>query len=209
VAAYHIDPAADWTLLVADETALPAAGTILDEAPAGARVLLVAEVAGEAEQLVFDTAAELTTVWCHRREGHAGFGMLAAQAVRDLTLPAGRGACWVGLEATAMRAVRRHLLDERGMDRQQLYTRGYWKLGAADHPDHDHLPESGFHPGQREAGDEHVTVLARNGGEPVVAVDRSPSGLSQGCLSASSEQAHIKVLNPAGTLWSPASRPTA
>jgi len=27
--------------------------------------------------------------------------------------------------------------DERGMDRQQLYTRGYWKLGAADHPDHD------------------------------------------------------------------------
>jgi hypothetical protein len=34
-------------------------------------------------------------------------------------------------------AVRRHLLDERGMDRQQLYTRGYWKLGAADHPDHD------------------------------------------------------------------------
>jgi NADPH-dependent ferric siderophore reductase len=31
----------------------------------------------------------------------------------------------------------RHLLDERGMDRQQLYTWGYWKLGVADHPDHD------------------------------------------------------------------------
>ena len=27
-------------------------------------------------------------VWCHRRQGHVGFGMLAAQAVRDLTLPA-------------------------------------------------------------------------------------------------------------------------
>jgi NADPH-dependent ferric siderophore reductase len=135
--AYRIDQGPDWTLLVADETALPAVGTILDEAPAGARVLLVAEVADEAEQLVFDTAAELTTVWCHRREGQAGFGMLAAEAVRDLALPAGRGACWVGLEATAMRAVRRHLLDEHGMDRQQLHTRGYWKLGAADHPDHD------------------------------------------------------------------------
>jgi NADPH-dependent ferric siderophore reductase len=135
--AYRIEPDIDWTLLVADETALPAVGTILEEAPAGARVLLVAEVADEAEQLKFDTAADLTTVWCHRDDGHAGFGMQAAQAVRDLALPGGRGACWVGLEATAMRAVRQHLLGERGMDRQQLYTRGYWKLGAADHPDHD------------------------------------------------------------------------
>jgi NADPH-dependent ferric siderophore reductase len=135
--AYRIDPDADWTLLVADEAALPAVGTILDAAPAGARVLLVAEVADEAEQLKLDTAAELTTVWCYRGEGHDGFGMTAAQAVRDLALPEGRGACWVGLEATAMRAVRRHLLGERGLDRDQLYTRGYWKLGAVDHPDHD------------------------------------------------------------------------
>ena len=135
--AYRIDPGTDWTLLVADETALPAVGTILDDAPASARVLLVAEVADEAEELAFDTGAELTSVWCHRRESHAAFGMLAAQAVRDISLPGGRGACWVGLEATAMRAVRRHLIGERGMDREQLYTRGYWKLGVADHPDHD------------------------------------------------------------------------
>ena len=25
----------------------------------------------------------------------------------------------------------------RGLDREQLYTRGYWKLGVSDHPDHD------------------------------------------------------------------------
>src|SRR5450755_3580168 len=98
--AYRIDPGGDWTLLVADETPLPAVGTILDEAPAGARVLLVAEVADEAEQLVFDTAAELTTVWCHRSEQHDGFGMLASQAVRDLALPHGRGAAWSGSRCT-------------------------------------------------------------------------------------------------------------
>jgi len=82
------------------QAALPAVGTILDEAPAGARVLLVAEVADEAEQLVFDTAAELTTVWCHRSEQHDGFGMLASQAVRDLALPHGRGAAWSGSRCT-------------------------------------------------------------------------------------------------------------
>lgn len=134
---YRIEPDADWTLLVADETALPAVGTILDDAPAGARVLLVAEVADEAEELKFDTAADLSTVWCHRGADHAGPGTLAAQAVQELDLPSGRGAGWIGLEAAAMRTVRRHLLGERGLDRDQLYTRGYWKIGAADHPDHD------------------------------------------------------------------------
>jgi NADPH-dependent ferric siderophore reductase len=63
--------------------------------------------------------------------------MLAAQAVRELDLPGGHGASWIGLEASAMRTVRRHLLGERGLDRDQLYTRGYWKIGVADHPDHD------------------------------------------------------------------------
>jgi NADPH-dependent ferric siderophore reductase len=134
---YRIDPDVAWTLLVADETALPAVGTILDDAPAGARVLLVAEVRDEAEELKFDTDADLSVTWCYRGENHAGPGTLAAQAVQDLELPGGRGATWTGLEASAMRTVRRHLLGERGLDRDQLYTRGYWKIGAADHPDHD------------------------------------------------------------------------
>jgi NADPH-dependent ferric siderophore reductase len=77
--AYRIDPEAGWTLLVADETALPAVGTIMDEAPAGeapagAPVLLVAEVADQGEQLKFDTAAELDTVWCHCDQSSARFG---------------------------------------------------------------------------------------------------------------------------------------
>ncbi len=134
---YRIDPYAAWTLLVADETALPAVGTILDDAPAAARVLLVAEVADEAEELKLGTAANLTVTWCHRGADRGVPGTLAAQAVRDMDLPGGRGAAWIGLEASAMRTVRRHLLGERGLDREQLYTRGYWKIGAADHPDHD------------------------------------------------------------------------
>jgi NADPH-dependent ferric siderophore reductase len=36
-----------------------------------------------------------------------------------------------------MRNMRRHLLDDRGMDRGQIHTHGYWKGGAANHPDHD------------------------------------------------------------------------
>ena len=129
--AYRIDPDAGWTLLVADETALPAVGTILDDAPAGARVLLVAEVADEAEELKFDTAADLSVVWCHRGAGHDGPGTLAAQAVQDMDgLPGGRGACWIGLEAAAMRTVRRHLLGERDLDRDEDNRLGWRRHGG-------------------------------------------------------------------------------
>jgi NADPH-dependent ferric siderophore reductase len=129
--------AADWTLLVADETALPAAGAILQDAPAGARVLLIAEVADAAEHLPLQTAADLTVTWLHRDGTGAAAGELAAEAVRDAALPAGRGAFWAGLEAGAMRAVRTHLVTERGAAREQLHTRAYWKRGVANHPDHD------------------------------------------------------------------------
>jgi NADPH-dependent ferric siderophore reductase len=129
-------PGAEWTLLVADETALPGVATILEDAPASARVLVIAEVAGPGEELSFGTAAGLTVTWLYRGSGVPA-GMLAAAAVRDADLPAGRGAFWAGLEAGAMRAVRRHLLDGRGAGREQLYTRAYWKRGVANHPDHD------------------------------------------------------------------------
>ena len=44
---------------------------------------------------------------------------------------------WVACEANAMREIRNVLLNERGIERAQLVTRGYWKAGASDHPDHD------------------------------------------------------------------------
>jgi hypothetical protein len=41
------------------------------------------------------------------------------------------------LEAGVLRDIRRHLLNERGMDRARAHTQGYWKYGATNHPDND------------------------------------------------------------------------
>ena len=62
---------------------------------------------------------------------------VAAAAVVDAQLPAGDGRAWVGLEAAAMRTVRRHLLHERRLDRSALHTRAYWKFDTAGHRDSD------------------------------------------------------------------------
>jgi NADPH-dependent ferric siderophore reductase len=37
-----------------------------------------------------------------------------------------------------MRGIRRHLTRERGLAVGSLVTRGYWRVGEADHPDHDY-----------------------------------------------------------------------
>ena len=45
---------------------------------------------------------------------------------------------WIATEAGVVRRIRRALLDERGVLAEHLVTRGYWKRGAANHPDRDY-----------------------------------------------------------------------
>jgi NADPH-dependent ferric siderophore reductase len=40
-----------------------------------------------------------------------------------------------------MREIKRDLLQERGLEREHVYTHGYWQRGEANHPDHDLAPE--------------------------------------------------------------------
>ena len=53
--------------------------------------------------------------------------MLAA--LRDRALPPGRVHAFVHGEAGLVRDVRRHLLGERGVDRETLSVSGYWRRG--------------------------------------------------------------------------------
>ena len=41
-------------------------------------------------------------------------------------------------EAAAMRDIRRYFTRERGIPVAQLVTRGYWRAGEQNHPDHDY-----------------------------------------------------------------------
>jgi NADPH-dependent ferric siderophore reductase len=108
---------ADWSLLVADETGLPALVAILESLPAGHRALAVVEVADDDERREVQTRADAELHWLSRR------GRLA-EAVRELRLPAGRGHVWGGGESQAMRAVRDLVRRRRGVATTQVL--GYW-----------------------------------------------------------------------------------
>ena len=132
---YRPNPAADWYLLLGDESSLPAIAAILDDLAPDAGVLARIEVDGAADEMDLKEPEGTEMAWLHR--GGTAPGERLAAAVSALDLPAGRGEVWVGCEASAMRAIRRHLLSDRGLERSAIHTRGYWKLGAANHPDHD------------------------------------------------------------------------
>lgn len=133
----EIDPALRAAVLLVDETAMPAAGMILDAVPAGCHVTLVCEVNDAAEQRALSARAADRTIWLHRADTQAAPGDLLMQAARELPLPEG-AQWWVACEAGVMRAIKAHLLNERGLDRTQLISRGYWQQGETNHPDHDH-----------------------------------------------------------------------
>jgi NADPH-dependent ferric siderophore reductase len=118
----------DWHLLAGDETALPAIGRRLEELPAGARATVVVEVEDAAEEQDFDTRARIGTHWLHR--GGAPGGSLLLKAIADLSLPSGDGYAWVAAEAATAKALRRHLVDERGLRKDRVKAAAYWKLGA-------------------------------------------------------------------------------
>ncbi len=138
---YALDPGADWYVLAGDDSAIPAISTILEALPPAKRVSVLLEVvdAAERHELVDSTSAEIR--WLERGADPARAGVELEHALRQIELPGGSGKIYVACEADAMRRIRRYLLRERSIAPADLVTRGYWKLGATDHPDRDYGEE--------------------------------------------------------------------
>jgi NADPH-dependent ferric siderophore reductase len=124
----HWEPApeAEWVLLVADETGLPALLAILESLAPGRRTIAVAEVAGAQERQQPEVTAGVEWHWLHRGDRPPGTTTLLRAAVAGLELPAAPGQAWGGGESRAMRELRRDL-SERRSD-LKLHMLGYWKL---------------------------------------------------------------------------------
>lgn len=121
------DDGCAWTLLVADETGLPALAAIAETLPAFHRAIAVVEVEDGEERQPLACPGRLDVHWVHRDGAPAGETLALADALRALPLPDGRGRAWGGGESGVMRVVRDHLRDERGIPRADLQVLGYWK----------------------------------------------------------------------------------
>ncbi|MFF7009867.1 siderophore-interacting protein [Streptomyces fimicarius] len=117
-------PAAQRMLLAGDESALPAIATVLEALPAGTGAVVYAEVADAAEERELPSAAGGAEVrWVRRDRGGA-----LVDAVRDAGADLdGVDAAWVAGEASAVRALRRHLVEDRRLPKAAVEFSGYWR----------------------------------------------------------------------------------
>jgi NADPH-dependent ferric siderophore reductase len=127
--AYSPDEAADWHLLVGDESALPAIGAAVEQLPAGARATVLLEVEDETEEQKFSGSGDVDLTWFHRAGSDAGRGDGLVAAVEALDFPAGDAQVFVHGEAGFVFRIRKNLFQERGLARDRVSLSGYWRLG--------------------------------------------------------------------------------
>lgn len=122
----------EWVLLTADETALPAVAGILEALPEGTEARVWIEVPHPEDIQQLTTAANAEITWLVREGDGAPRTGLVLDAVRAAGLPEGTPYAWIAGEAGTVRALRRHLVGDRGFDRKAITFTGYWRKGATE-----------------------------------------------------------------------------
>jgi NADPH-dependent ferric siderophore reductase len=118
--AYTPDPEADWHLMAGDASVIPAIAASLQRIQSGVPVHVLIEVDGPEEEQPLSTPGDLHLQWLHGEDA-------LADAVAALDFPPGTVHAFVHGEASSVRAIRRHLLVDRGLPREALSISGYWK----------------------------------------------------------------------------------
>ncbi|MER7536449.1 siderophore-interacting protein [Streptomyces sp. NPDC097704] len=119
---------ADSVLIWADETALPAASAILEWLPAETRARVFLEVPYSGDRTELATEADATVTWLVREEGAPS----GVEAVAGAELPGENPYVWIAGESGSVKALRRHFVRERGLDRRRITFVGYWRKGLSE-----------------------------------------------------------------------------
>ncbi|MEX5635148.1 SIP domain-containing protein [Parafrankia sp. FMc2] len=120
---------ADWLLVAGDDTAIPAIARLLDELPDEARAQVFVEVAEDAHRLELRALPQVEVTWLVRGGAEAGTTTLLVDAVRNCAWWDGRPFAWFAGERSAVRDLRRHLVEDRGVPKEDIEFTGYWRRG--------------------------------------------------------------------------------
>ncbi len=121
----------DGHLLVGDDTAIPAIARRMAELPTKAPALVLIEVDSPVDEQALPSAANATVVWVYRQGQPHGQQPLLLDRLKALALPPGDIHAWVGCETHTAKALRAHLVGERGLQPQWTKAAGYWRQGNA------------------------------------------------------------------------------
>jgi NADPH-dependent ferric siderophore reductase len=110
--------------------------TLLEALPPSASAEVHLEVADADDEIDLSSPAKFDVTWHHRRVPRA-WGAELTEAAHTAEV-ADDTQLWLACEATTVRDLRRYFLADRKHPPGSLITRGYWRRGFANHPDHDY-----------------------------------------------------------------------
>jgi len=122
----------DWTLLVADETALPAVAGICSSLRRDTRGIAIVEVPAGGDRQEFPVPPAMEVRWIHRDESSEAAGRpgrLALEALKATIPPSGVVHAHLIGEAALATGARRHLVQVWGVPKRNVDFVGYWRYG--------------------------------------------------------------------------------
>jgi len=131
--AFNPERGTDRVLLVGDETGLPAIASICATLPADATGVAIIEVPSAEDALEFGKPAGIDLRWIVRNAADKP-GEPALSTLTGLTaaeLPASPFHAYIVGEQSLPTGARRHLVNDRGLDKHLVSFCGYWRVGAA------------------------------------------------------------------------------
>ncbi|MFF0903920.1 UNVERIFIED_CONTAM: siderophore-interacting protein [Kocuria sp. CPCC 205316] len=127
-------PDAAWTLIAADDAAIPAALAVLEALPASARGEVLLEVDSPRDVQPVSAPAGMAVRWVFRADGGPEEDPALVRAVREAVWPAAPEGVQVFAhgEREVMKALREELFTRRRLERDQVSLSGYWARGRTE-----------------------------------------------------------------------------
>ncbi|WP_159573789.1 siderophore-interacting protein [Curtobacterium sp. 18060] len=119
-------------VLLGDDSALPAIGAALESMSDAATGVALVEVAGPADEQEIAHPAGVDLRWLHRDATGAQPGTLLLDAARALPRASRPVQVFAHGERTAMKAIRRLLQDDWGLEKREMSLSAYWALGRGE-----------------------------------------------------------------------------
>jgi len=118
-------------VLVGDDTAIPAIGTVLEAIPRATRTTVIIEVVDEDDERDPSDSVTCDPIWLHRGTDVTEVGDQMLNLVRSIAVPPSAH-WWLAGEREAIRSVRDLLVEVRHVPRDHIAAGAYWRIIPLD-----------------------------------------------------------------------------
>ena len=128
---YEVPSDLEHLVLIGDDTAIPAIGTVVEAIPPGTRTTVIIEIVDEDDERDPSETVPCDPIWLHRGTDVTDVGDQMLNLVKSIAVPASAH-WWLAGEREAVRSVRDLLINRRSVARDHISVAAYWRIVPLD-----------------------------------------------------------------------------